>query len=90
MSPRGKQTFAEAGIEVKRPGGTILKLVGTINFKAITVIKKGQNYYSGHFSTIVSQKNVISRGQFSVKIGWEKIPNVPICSVGPLKMLLGR
>ena len=42
MSPRGKQTFAEAGIEVNRPGGSFLKLVGTINFKAIIVMKKGQ------------------------------------------------
>ena len=56
MSPRGKQTFAEAGIEVNRPGGTFLKLVGTINFKAVIVIKKGQNCYNGDFGTIVPQK----------------------------------
>ena len=81
MSPRGKQTFAEAGIEVNRPGGAFLKLVGTINFKAIIVIKMGQNCYNGHFDTIVKQ-NVISRSQFSVKVGWDKSPMSPYVPSG--------
>ena len=33
-----------------RPGGKVLKLVWTRNFKPIYVFKKGQNYYIAHFS----------------------------------------
>ena len=41
-SPQCKSQPSSLG---SRPGGTVLNLVGTSNFKVINYIKRGQNYY---------------------------------------------
>ena len=41
-SPQCKSQPSSLG---SRPGGTVLNLVGTNNFKVINYIKRGQNYY---------------------------------------------
>ena len=74
---------------IHRPGGPIIKLVGTTSFKAIMFIKEGQTYCAAHFASklfhmqVVCKKTVLLRSYFFAKVGGGHIPTVPICSDRP-------